>query len=65
MEALTSTVVQIADHVRHANPLDVKASTTAAKRGEVVIQVIRTMRSINDSSRKVVVTWRWCWCCGQ
>lgn len=54
MEELTSTVKQNADNARQANQLVVSASTVAMKGGQVVGQVVETMGSIKDSSRKVV-----------
>ena len=54
MEELTSTVKQNADNARQANQLASSASEVAAKGGAVVSQVVDTMGSINDSSRKVV-----------
>ncbi|MFL6674865.1 MAG: methyl-accepting chemotaxis protein [Massilia sp.] len=54
MEELTSTVRQNADNARQANQLSIAASGVAAQGGAVVSQVIETMGSINDSSRKIV-----------
>jgi methyl-accepting chemotaxis protein len=54
MEELTSTVKQNADNARQANQLAVSASAVAGKGGMVVSQVVDTMASINESSRKVV-----------
>jgi methyl-accepting chemotaxis protein len=54
MEELTSTVKQNADNARQANQLVVSASTVAVKGGEVVAQVVNTMGSIKESSRKIV-----------
>jgi methyl-accepting chemotaxis protein/methyl-accepting chemotaxis protein-2 (aspartate sensor receptor) len=54
MEELTSTVKQNADNSRQANQLAVAASHVAVKGGSVVSQVVDTMGSINDSSRKIV-----------
>lgn len=54
MEELTSTVKQNADNSRQANQLVVSASDIALKGGNVVGQVIATMGSIKDSSRKIV-----------
>lgn len=54
MEQLTSTVRQNVDNARQANQLAVSASGVAVRGGEVVSQVVDTMGSINDSSRKVV-----------
>ena len=54
MEELTATVRQNADNARQANQLAAAASEVAVKGGDVVSQVVATMASINDSSRKVV-----------
>jgi len=54
MEQLGSTVRQTADKARQANQLALSASTVAVKGGEVVGQVVGTMKGINDSSRKIV-----------
>ena len=54
MEQLTSTVKQNADNARQANQLAVSASEVAVKGGTVVGQVVDTMASINESSKKIV-----------
>jgi methyl-accepting chemotaxis protein len=54
MEELTSTVKQNADNARQANQLAVSASEVAVKGGNVVSQVVDTMASINESSKKIV-----------
>ncbi|MFZ6645693.1 methyl-accepting chemotaxis protein [Undibacterium sp. TJN25] len=54
MEELTSTVRQNADNARQANQLVVSASDYATKGGKVVEQVVDTMGSIKESSRKIV-----------
>ncbi|GAB2851110.1 methyl-accepting chemotaxis protein [Pseudoduganella ginsengisoli] len=54
MEQLTSTVKQNADNARQANQLAQSASGIAVKGGDVVSQVVGTMASINESSRKIV-----------
>jgi len=54
MEQLTSTVRQNADNARQANQLAQSASGIAQKGGDVVEQVVDTMASINESSRKIV-----------
>ena len=54
MEELTSTVKQNADNARQANQLAVSASSVAEQGGKVVAQVVDTMGSIKDSSRKIV-----------
>ncbi|MEG1768759.1 MAG: methyl-accepting chemotaxis protein [Comamonas sp.] len=53
MEQLSATVKQNADHARHANALAQTASTAAVRGGAVVSQVTETMKTINDSSRKI------------
>ena len=54
MEELTTTVRQNADNARQANQLAITASNVATEAGSVVDQVITTMGSINDSSKKIV-----------
>ncbi|TXI30516.1 MAG: HAMP domain-containing protein [Nitrosomonas oligotropha] len=54
MEELTSTVKQNADNARQANQLATGASEVAVKGGAVVGQVVDTMKSINESSHKIV-----------
>jgi len=54
MEELTSTVKQNAENARQANQLAASASNVAVKGGAVVSQVVDTMYSINESSRKIV-----------
>jgi methyl-accepting chemotaxis protein len=54
MEELTSTVRQNADNARQANVLAGSASDVAVKGGQVVAQVVDTMASINDSSKRIV-----------
>jgi methyl-accepting chemotaxis protein len=54
MEELTSTVQRNAQNASEANGLAASASTVAGKGGAVVAQVVETMGSINDSSRKIV-----------
>jgi methyl-accepting chemotaxis protein len=53
MEELSSTVKQNADSARQANQLAMNASTVAIRGGEVVGQVVETMKGINESSRKI------------
>ena len=53
MEQLGATVKQNADSASQANQLAMSASTVAVKGGEVVSQVVQTMKGINDSSRKI------------
>ncbi len=54
MEELTSTVKQNADNARQANKLVATAADSAVKGGQVVGQVVTTMESIKESSRKIV-----------
>ena len=53
MEQLSSTVQQNADSAAQANNLARNASSVAVHGGEVVAQVVETMRGINESSRKI------------
>lgn len=53
MEELTSTVRQNADNARQANTLAQNASGMATRGGTVVAQVVETMASINESSKKI------------
>ena len=53
MEEVGSTVRQNADNARQANQLAENASGVAARGGEVVAQVVGTMKGINESSRKI------------
>ncbi|MEC5215267.1 methyl-accepting chemotaxis protein [Actimicrobium sp. GrIS 1.19] len=54
METLTETVRNNADSARQANTLVQSASSFAIQGGQVVGQVVQTMGSITDSSRKIV-----------
>lgn len=54
MEQLTSTVRQNAENSKQASKLAVSATDFAVKGGNVVGQVVHTMGSIKDSSRKIV-----------
>lgn len=54
MEELNSTLQQNADHARQANKFAQSASAVAIKGGEVVNEVVGTMKDINDSSRQIV-----------
>jgi methyl-accepting chemotaxis protein len=54
MEEITSTVKQNADNARQANQLAGSASSIASDGGKAVDQVVATMTSINDSSRRIV-----------
>jgi methyl-accepting chemotaxis protein len=53
MEELGATVRQNADSAKQANQLAQSASTIAVEGGNVVGQVVETMKGINDSSRKI------------
>ena len=53
MEQLTATVKQNAEHAVQANKLAVSASAVAVRGGNDVDQVVGTMASINDSSKKI------------
>jgi methyl-accepting chemotaxis protein len=53
MKQLATTVDQNAANAQQGNQLAVAASTVAARGGEVVGQVVETMKGINDSSRKI------------
>ena len=53
MDELTATVKQNADHAHQASKLAVSASEVAVKGGEVVSEVVATMASINESSRRI------------
>ena len=53
MEELSSTIQQNADNAKQANQLAQTAQSVALKGGEVVAEVVDTMKGINDSSRKI------------
>ena len=53
MEELNSTVSQNADNARQASMLATSASEVAGRGGVVVAQVVDTMASINESSKKI------------
>ncbi|MBX9817574.1 MAG: MCP four helix bundle domain-containing protein [Burkholderiaceae bacterium] len=53
MEELGSTVKQNAESAREANQLALNASKVAIRGGDVVGQVVETMKGINESSRKI------------
>jgi len=53
MEELSSTVKQNADNARQGNQLAQSASAVAVKGGQVVGQVVETMKGINDASKKI------------
>jgi len=54
MEELTGTVKQNAENAKQANQLAAGASEVAVRGGSVVKQVVTTMSSINESSKKIV-----------
>ena len=54
MEELTATVCQNAENAQRANELAASASDVAVRGGKVVAQVVDTMGSIKESSRKIV-----------
>ncbi|OYU99137.1 MAG: methyl-accepting chemotaxis protein, partial [Burkholderiales bacterium PBB5] len=53
MEELSATVKQNADNAHEANKLAQGASAVATKGGDVVSQVVVTMKGINDSSKRI------------
>jgi methyl-accepting chemotaxis protein len=53
MDQLDSTVKQNADSARQANQLAHNASEVAIQGGQVVSEVVSTMKGITDSSRKI------------
>ena len=53
MDELGATVRNNADNARQANQLASQSSAVAAEGGEMVGQVVQTMKGINDSSRKI------------
>jgi methyl-accepting chemotaxis protein len=53
MEELGSTVQQNSDSAKQANQLAQTASAVAIQGGEVVAQVVETMKGINESSKKI------------
>ena len=53
MAQLGSTVRQNAESARQANQLAMSASSVAVQGGDVVGEVVTTMRGINDSSHKI------------
>jgi methyl-accepting chemotaxis protein len=53
MEQLAATIRQNADNSKHANQLALGASSVATQGGEVVRQVVDTMREINASSKRI------------
>lgn len=53
-EQLTANVKQNAENAKQANALAQTASSVATKGGKIVNEVVETMATINESSRKVV-----------
>jgi methyl-accepting chemotaxis protein len=53
MEQLSATVRQNAEHARQASELASGASSIAVKGGQVVGQMVETMKGIHESSRKI------------
>jgi aerotaxis receptor len=53
MEELTSTVKQNADNAKQADELATGASAIAVRGGEAVAQVVSTMNTISQSSKKI------------
>ncbi|MGH8053652.1 MAG: methyl-accepting chemotaxis protein [Stenotrophomonas sp.] len=53
MEELTATVRQNAESARHANTLAIGTAGVAARGGDVVGQVVSTMRAIEHSSHRI------------
>ena len=53
MEELDSNVKQNSDNAKKASQLALNACTVAVKGGEVVAQVVDTMKGINEASRKI------------
>ena len=54
LEEITSTVRHNADNMREASQLASSASLVAVKGGKVVAEVVSTMGSIDDSSKRIV-----------
>ena len=54
MEELTSTVKNNTANAQKANDLVAQASSSAVEGGHAVEEVVKTMNSINDSSKKIV-----------
>ncbi len=54
MEEITATVKHNSDNARQANILSKTATSIAEKGGSVVSEVVATMTSINESSKKIV-----------
>jgi len=54
MKELTAAVQNNAENAKKANQLAIRATEVASKGGDVIGNVITTMKGINDSSKKVV-----------
>ena len=54
MEEMTATVQRNAENAQHAAMLAISACDVASKGGQMVEQVVGTMASISESSRKIV-----------
>jgi methyl-accepting chemotaxis protein len=54
MEVLSERVREGGEHARRANDLAIAASSEAVRGGKVVAQVVDTMASINESSKRIV-----------
>ncbi len=53
MDQLTQTVAQNADNAREASVMASEASSVASRGGQAVQQVVSTMRSIHEGSRRI------------
>jgi len=53
MEQLSSAVLQTSENARQANQLALNASEVAERGGDVVAQVVETMKGINVSSKRI------------
>ena len=53
MEQFSSTIRNNADNAKAADQLAADASRIATEGGDVVLKVVKTMKDINDSSRKI------------
>ena len=54
MEEMTTTVQRNAENAQHASMLAISACDVASKGGQMVEQVVGTMASISESSKKIV-----------
>jgi methyl-accepting chemotaxis protein-1 (serine sensor receptor) len=53
MEELTATIKNNSDNAQQANQLALSATAIASRGGDVVSEAVGTMRTINDSSKKI------------